>query len=157
MRYGDEQHRSGRRVPRGRHASPPFAWVAIGVSILLVAAVLTGYAAYRAVFDRIHQVDVSGLGLRPPKFNDSLNILVIGSDSRQGKNAKFGAHISGQRSDTILLLHLSPGLRHAVVLSIPRDSVVPVLSCPQADGSPGQTSQPGHIEQINATFALGGP
>ncbi len=127
------------------------------MALLVVAVALTGYAAYRELFDKIHRLPVSDLGKRPPKFNNSLNILVIGSDSRKGKNARFGAGISGQRSDTIMVLHLSPGLKHAIVLSIPRDSVVPVLRCPAAPGSPGQVAQPGQVEQINATFALGGP
>jgi LCP family protein required for cell wall assembly len=43
------------------------------------------------------------------------------------------------------------------VLSIPRDSVVPVLSCPPEAGTAGQAAQPGQVEQINATFADGGP
>jgi LCP family protein required for cell wall assembly len=132
-------------------------WTAVALALLLVAVALTGYAAYRDLFRKIHRVQVSDLGKRPPKFNNSLNILVIGSDSRKGKNARFGPGISGQRSDTIMVLHLSPGLKHAIVLSIPRDSVVPILNCPPAPGSPGQLAQPGQIEQINATFAFGGP
>jgi LCP family protein required for cell wall assembly len=157
MAHGGDQQLPPVRPPQGRRASRAVAWVGIAVASLLVAAVLTGYAAYREVFGKIHQVHVTDLGKRPAKFNNSLNILVIGSDSRQGKNAKFGPHISGQRSDTIMVLHLSPGLKHAIVLSIPRDSVVPILSCGRAPGAPGQTAQPGQVEQINATFAMGGP
>lgn len=157
MQYGGESQPTGGRGPRGRPAPHVRAWAAAAISCLLVAAVLTGYAAYRAVFGKVHQVPVIDLGKRPPKLNNSLNILLIGSDTRQGKNASFGAHIGGQRSDTVLVLHLSPDLRRAMVLSIPRDSVVPVLSCAAADGSGGQVGQPGRIEQINATFALGGP
>jgi LCP family protein required for cell wall assembly len=143
--------------PRGQPRPHAGAWAVAAVFCLLVAAVLTGYAAYRAVFGKVHQVPVIDLGKRPPKLNDSLNILVIGSDSRQGKNTRFGAHIGGQRSDTVLVLHLSPDLRRATVLSIPRDSVVPVFQCAATDGSGGQVGQPGQVEQINATFALGGP
>jgi LCP family protein required for cell wall assembly len=131
--------------------------VAVGVASLLVVGALAGYVAFRDVFGKIHRVSVSDLGKRPPKYDNSLNILVIGSDTRKGKNEKFGAHIGGQRSDTILVLHLSPGLRKAVVISIPRDSVVPVLNCPAVAGAQGQTAAPGQVEQINATFALGGP
>jgi LCP family protein required for cell wall assembly len=153
---GGDQLRSGGCGPHERRASHAVAWVAAGIAVLLVAGVLTGYAAFREVLGNIHQMPITGLGARPPRYNNSLNILVIGSDSRQGKNARFG-HISGQRSDTILLLHLSPGLKRATVVSIPRDSVVPVFACPQVPGFSGQTSQPGQIEQINATFAFGGP
>src|SRR5215472_5385349 len=150
MGYGGDSRGSGARGPLGWPAPRARAWTAVAIACLLVAAVLTGYAAYRAIFGRIHQEPVIDLGKRPPQLNNSQNILVIGSDTRQGKNARFGRNIGGQRSDTVLVLHLSPNLRRAVVLSIPRDSVVPVLPCAASDGSPGQVSQPGQIEQINA-------
>ena len=87
-----------------------------------------------------------------------MNILLVGSDSRAGANKKFGADIVGQRSDTIMVLHIAPGARQLVVLSIPRDSVVPILQCAPENGSTGQIAQPaGYVEQINATFAYGGP
>ncbi|HUZ52823.1 MAG TPA: LCP family protein [Streptosporangiaceae bacterium] len=126
-------------------------------AVVLVAGTLSAYAVYRDLFGKIRQVKVTGLGHRPPGYNHSLNVLVIGSDTRTGKNSRFGAHIPGQRSDTVLVLHLSPGFRRAVVMSIPRDSVVPVLACPRLPGSPGQAAQPGQIEQINETFSNGGP
>ena len=133
------------------------AWIAAALVVVLVGGVLTAYAVYRDVFSKIHQVNVTGLGDRPRSFNNALNILVIGSDTRRGKNSRFGRHVYGQRSDTIMVLHLSPGARRAVVLSIPRDSVVPILSCKKEPGSPGQVAQPGQVEQINETYANGGP
>ncbi len=157
MGHGGDRQLPWVRGPRGRHGSRALAWVAVGVTSLLVAGLLAGYVAFRDVFGKIHQVPVSDLGKRPPKYDNSLNILVIGSDTRKGKNDKFGAHIGGQRSDTVLVLHLSPGLKRAVVISIPRDSVVPVLNCPRVTGGPGQVAAPGQVEQINATFAMGGP
>jgi LCP family protein required for cell wall assembly len=157
MRHGADQQRAQGSGPRGRRTSRVVAWVAVALTGLLLAAALTGYAAYRELFGKIHQVQVIDLGKRPPRYTSALNLLVIGSDSRKGKNARFGARISGQRSDTILVLHLSPGRKRAIVLSIPRDSVVPILACPPVPGSPGQVAQPGQVEQINATFAFGGP
>ena len=157
MEHGEVRQDADGRTPLGRRTARILAWVAVALSIALVAGVLTAYVAYRNVFSNIKHVRVAGLGKRPRTFDRSMNILVIGSDTRKGKNAKFGKHIGGQRSDTILVVHLSPGFRHAVVLSLPRDSVVPVLSCPKVPGSPGQTAQPGQVEQINATFANGGP
>jgi len=163
MGHGDVQQTAGGRSPRGRRASRVLGWAGAVVAVVLVAGTLSAYAVYRDLFGKIHQVKVTGLGRRPPGYDHSLNILVIGSDTRKGKNSRFGAHIGGQRSDTILVLHLSPGFRRAVVMSIPRDSVVPVLACPPVPGSPGQAAQlgqaaqPGQIEQINETFASGGP
>jgi LCP family protein required for cell wall assembly len=136
-------------------------WVSAVLVAALVAASLGAYIRYRDVWTSIHRIDISGaeLGKRPPVYNtDALNILLIGSDSRGGANSRFGAGISGQRSDTIMILHISPGHRGATVLSIPRDSMVPYLSCPAAGpGSPGQQAEPGQTERINATFADGGP
>ena len=157
MGQGDVQQTAGGRSPGGRRASRVLGWAAAVLAVVLVAGTLSAYAVYRDLFGKIRQVKVTGLGHRPPGYNHSLNILVIGSDTRKGKNSRFGAHIPGQRSDTVLVLHLSPGFRRAVVMSIPRDSVVPVLSCPPVPGSPGQSAQPGQVEQINETFANGGP
>ncbi len=56
-----------------------------------------------------------------------------------------------------MVVHISPGAQRAVVLSFPRDSVVPVLSCTAEGGAAGQTAEPGQVEQINSTFSNGGP
>src|SRR5262249_11554360 len=105
----------------------------------------------------ITRVPVKGLGLQPRKLTSAMNILLIGSDSRSGPNKKFGAGITGQRSDTIIILHITPHRGGVIALSIPRDSVVPLLSCPPGAGAAGQEAQPGRVEQINATFEAGGP
>lgn len=157
MEHGDEQPRTGGPAPGGRRAPRLLAVAAVAVAVVLVAGVLAAYAVYRDVFGKIQHVRVTGLGKRPPGYTHSLNLLVIGSDTRRGRNSKFGAHIAGQRSDTVMVVHLSPGFRRAVVLSIPRDSVVPVLACRAVPGAPGQSAQPGQVEQINQTFADGGP
>ena len=134
-----------------------FGWVAAALALVLVVASLGAYLKFRSVWESIHRVTVTGLGPQPPKFTSAMNILLIGSDTRAGANRKFGAQVTGQRSDTIIILHIAPADHGVIVLSIPRDSVVPVLSCPAEAGSPGQTAQPGQVEQINSTFAYGGP
>jgi LCP family protein required for cell wall assembly len=78
------------------------------------------------------------------------NWLLVGSDSRQGLTAEqqqelaTGGDIGSSRTDTVLLVHL-PELRSetpATVVSIPRDSYVPI---------------PGHgKDKINSAFAMGG-
>jgi LCP family protein required for cell wall assembly len=132
-------------------------WIAAGLAVILVITSLAAYLKFRSVWDSITRVSVSGLGPQPPELTRAMNILVIGSDSRAGPNQKFGSAITGQRSDTIIVLHIAPGKHGVIVLSIPRDSVVPILSCPPEQGSAGQAAQPGQVEQINATFANGGP
>ena len=132
-------------------------WIAAGLAVVLVVASIGAYLKFRSVWDSIKRVSIAGLGPQPPKLTSATNILVIGSDSRAGPNRKFGADVTGQRSDTIMVLHIAPGKQGVIVLSIPRDSVVPVLACPPEPGSAGQPAQPGKVEQINATFAAGGP
>ncbi|MHB1596817.1 MAG: LCP family protein [Streptosporangiaceae bacterium] len=149
--------------PRGRgrrrHASGMLlaGWTAIAVAAVLVGGTLYGYVQYRTVWDGITKIAVTGLGKRPPKYGNAKNILVIGSDSRSGANAKIGGYVPGQRSDTVMIVHISPGRSRLSVLSFPRDSVVPILACPAAAGFPGQQSQPAAVEQLNSSFAYGGP
>ncbi len=144
-----------RRVPTGWKVA---GWVSAAVALLVVAASLTAYFRYRSVWSSIQRVEIVGLGTRPPQYTSSLNVLLIGSDSRAGANRKFGATVTGQRSDTIMILHVSPGHHGATVLSIPRDSMVPTLACPaDGPGVPGQQAEPGVNERINETFSNGGP
>src|SRR5215472_624870 len=157
--------RAERLLPQrgpGRKRSP--STVALGTLAVLIAVVVAGgtlvaYAKYRAVWDGIHRIDVSrdlNSAKRPPADPNAQNILIIGSDSRAGRNGKIGGGsvADGQRSDTVMLLHVAPGAHQVVVVSIPRDSVVPILSCTPESGAAGQTAQPSYsVEQINASFA----
>ncbi|HEX9033464.1 MAG TPA: LCP family protein [Streptosporangiaceae bacterium] len=152
-RYRTRRSRDSRRYSLGMLLA---GWTAIGVTAVLVAGTLYGYVKYRNVLDGINHVTLSGLGKRPPQYKNALNILLIGSDSRSGKNAKIGGYTPGQRSDTVMVVHVSPGRSRLTVVSFPRDSVVPILSCPAEPGFGGQTAQSG-IEQLNSTFAFGGP
>ena len=136
--------------------------LAVLVAVVVAGGSLAAYLKYRAVWDGITRIDVAGdlHGKRPPADPNAMNILVIGSDSRAGKNGSIGGRvgISGARSDTIMVLHIAPGAHQIVVMSIPRDSVVPILKCTAEDGTSGQTAQPSYdVEQINSTFAYGGP
>jgi LCP family protein required for cell wall assembly len=134
--------------------------LAVLVTLVLIGGALTAYVTFRSDWDSIKRIDVQGdLGKkpRPPVDPNALNILLIGSDTRAGANKQFGAEVVGQRSDTVMLLHISPGAHQVEVLSFPRDSMVPILSCDAEGGSPGQVASPGSLEQINATFAFGGP
>jgi LCP family protein required for cell wall assembly len=137
-------------------------WSCIGLTFVVVMGTLFGYVEFRSLLDGIKHEAVTDLGKRPPKYNDALNLLLIGSDSRSGKNGAIGGRrgISGQRSDTVMIVHISPGRKRIYVLSFPRDTVVPILQCDKDAGdgfATGQLSQPGQVEQLNSTFAYGGP
>ncbi|MDG4779486.1 LCP family protein [Micromonospora sp. WMMD961] len=72
----------------------------------------------------------------------ALNIMILGSDSRDPENS------SGSRTDTIILAHLPKDRQSAQLISIPRDSWVSVPESPQGRG--------GRDAKINAAFAWGG-
>jgi LCP family protein required for cell wall assembly len=170
---GDGDIRGGRGGRSGGGGRPPgqppakprkrkiLKWASLVTTIVLVAASLAAYVAYRDVVDGIKTENVSSLlgKNRPPQYTSAVNILVIGSDSRAGTNGKFGSAqaIQGARSDTMMLLHILPGHQGAVVISFPRDSLVPIIGCqPDGTGTKGQTAQSGENEMLNATFAAGG-
>jgi polyisoprenyl-teichoic acid--peptidoglycan teichoic acid transferase len=101
--------------------------VAAALAALLVLGLLTlvggwGYTAFR--FGQISSVHVAGLDEAPS--DGSLNLLVVGSDTRQGLRGGGFGQAEGQRSDVLIVVHLVPAARHAAVLSIPRDLYVPV-------------------------------
>ncbi|WP_235032042.1 LCP family protein [Actinacidiphila yanglinensis] len=130
--------------------------MAVAVSFVLLVAGGVG-AIYFRLNANISTFDSAGLSKDRPDADDntSVNVLLIGSDSRAGGNAKLGG--KGQsgaigRSDTTILLHVYPDHRHAVGVSIPRDSIVDIPPCLLPDGR-WSPDQPGAV--FNAAFSMG--
>lgn len=72
-----------------------------------------------------------------PTSSGSLDILLLGSDSREGtKGYGDASKITGQRSDTIMLVHIPADRAKVKVLSIPRDMIVDLPEC--AGGGTGR-------------------
>ncbi|MGW2717995.1 LCP family protein [Streptomyces sp. NPDC001492] len=90
-----------------------------------------------------------------PLPTGSLNILVLGSDSRSGKENKAlgGGDSSGARSDTAMVVHIDAGRKKATVASIPRDTLVTRPSCPLKSG--GSTAVAYHA-MFNSAYSVGG-
>src|SRR5262249_60798238 len=127
-------------------------WAWAGVVGLLVVAVRGAYVKYREVWDSIGRVTVTDLGHRPPKYTNALNILVFGSDNRSKLTARQRALLhtgsdTENSTDSIMIVHVSPGRRGVTVLSLPRDTMVPYYSCPSGQGGgeawPGQQARTG--------------
>ncbi|MEU5464897.1 LCP family protein [Streptomyces althioticus] len=150
---------SGRGAVRRRRRR--WVWgVGIGVSFALVGAAAAGWAVYMKLEGNITPDEAAAAELarfeedRPTALvKDALNILLIGSDSRAGaENRRYGRDPGTERSDTVILLHLSAGRRSATAVSIPRDLMVDVPDCRRPDGS---RSAP-MFAQFNAAFEVGG-
>ncbi len=94
---------------------------------------------------KVEKVDAEPNGNRPDE-QPGTTYLLVGSDSRAGlteedrQDNNLGGDV-GQRTDTIMLLHTGSGPN--LLMSIPRDSLVPI---------------PGHgTTKVNAAYAFGGP
>jgi LCP family protein required for cell wall assembly len=91
-----------------------------------------------------------------------MNLLVYGDDSRKGLTPHeqyilHTGHDQSNNTDTIMLVHISPGHHHVVVMSIPRDTMVPMYQCPSGSGYPGQQASPNSYVMINSLLQSGGP
>ena len=124
------------------------------LALLLAITAAVAFVGYRTSnqITRIPGV-FAGLTDRPaPSTGEAagaLNVLLLGTDRRSevsttGTTAHSAAWEPGaQRSDTMMVLHISADRRSASLISIPRDSWVPI---------------PGHgTAKINAAYSLGGP
>ena len=83
-----------------------------------------------------------------------MNILVLGSDSRDGPgNGIDDQKGIGGRSDTTILLHVSADRKEAYGVSLPRDALVDRPDCETTDGDtiPGE-----HLAMFNSAFEVGG-
>ena len=156
MTFGDlgAQRRRGRRVA---------GWVAVILACVVTLAVVGAYWKFRSVWSSINHVAVSHLGKRPHKYNNALNLLVFASGSTAGLTRKqqlywhVGRDSGDAVSETLMLVHISPGRHQVTVVNIPRDTIVPIYSCVAGHGLAGQQAQPGAVEQIDNALSYGGP
>ena len=139
------------------------ASLAGAVALAVAGTFLAGYTTYRKVAGEVHHVTVTDLGKRPPVYSTaSENILIVGSDSRAGldHHQQVLLHTGdddGDNTDTIMLVHISPGRHLLTEMSIPRDTMVPYYQCDSGGGYAGQQADPYDDERINAVLAAGGP
>lgn len=114
----------GRRLPWLR---PLLATVATVMIATLVAVGSLGFLLYRKAEAGLTRVPVHALSSQEP--GTALNVVVAGSDAREGLSAAERRQLSlgsfdGQRSDTVLLVSITPDRSSVSVLSFPRDLIV---------------------------------
>ncbi|MFI6684027.1 LCP family protein [Streptomyces sp. NPDC050485] len=150
---------SGRRPEGGRSATRPRPsgvrfGIAAGVSLLVLLTAGAGWM-YIQLDGNIETFGADGIsGDRPPASANGSNVLVIGTDARTDGNISFGGGKKGDigRSDTAFLLHVYADQKHAVAVSIPRDTLVDIPSCKLPDGS-WTTRQSNTM--FNAAYSVG--
>ncbi|WP_245636035.1 LCP family protein [Herbiconiux solani] len=156
--------------PVARHGrlKTPSPWGLVGRFVALAAAVLTvsgaafaGYATW-SVSSEVRTVDLAGetgdgslAAASVPEIaaiDGGVNLLLVGSDSREGQGDAYG-ETEGNLNDVTMLMHIAEDHSSATVVSFPRDMVVPIPSCPDPDGGSfdAMSAQP-----INVTLSYGG-
>ncbi|TMR15850.1 LytR family transcriptional regulator [Nonomuraea turkmeniaca] len=157
----DRPPRNHRGGGGGQGKMRVLAWISIGVTSVMVAGSLTAYTMYRDAFGNITQKPVKEDIINPrPPDTGALNVLLVGSDTRAGDgNAKYGqqtarlADAGGKRTDTIILMHISPNRDKAQLISFPRDSMVQV---PRCKNETTKQEMPPRRDMINSAYNSGG-
>ncbi|MFD6140786.1 LCP family protein [Promicromonospora sp. NPDC060271] len=134
-----------------------------GVTMSLVGVMAFGSAAaataYHNAISQIEVQDLDGLvaeQVKPkdpsdPFKDEPVNLLLMGTDIRDGSNADIGGTVSGMRSDTTMLVHIAADRKWIEIVSLPRDTFVDIPSCQRPDGS---QTQP-YRDKFNASFEVG--
>jgi len=136
------------RTPKSPRRRWRLTWtVVVALGLVVVLAAVGALVGYRYA-DRLVGKGKQRVGnLIPIASGAPVNILLVGSDSRDGLSKRqlgriHTSQVDGRRTDTIIVVHVSPRREKAVMISIPRDLRAEVG---------GQTNR------INAAFSLGGP
>ncbi|MFV0286537.1 MAG: LCP family protein, partial [Demequina sp.] len=157
--------------PRARHGARA-AHRRVLVGIMSGVAAVTGFAVVYGATNALllqnsfetHDVtsllasgddDTVAAAAGPEDFADGedLNIVLIGTDERNGENAEIGGDVaSGMRGDTTMVMHISADRSRIDVVSIPRDSRVRISDCKMYDGS----TVTGWTGKFNIALANGG-
>ena len=93
----------------------------------------------------------------PDSFDGrAVNILVVGTDSRNGASGELGAgdeeDVPGLRNDSTMVIHVSADRSRVQIVSIPRDTLVDIPACKHRDGT---TSEPTTDDMFNNAMVYG--
>lgn len=145
------------RVPRTRaqKVTSALKWVASGLAVAILLAAGGMWWAFRHYDGQIDRIAVPTIkGVTKPAKGGGQNFLLVGSDDRSGANSEGTGFVAGQRSDTMILVHLYGGSDNVELVSFPRDSWVeiPAYTDPKTKRTRGA-----HHGRLNSAFSQGGP
>ena len=158
VRSGSDDEPAEAEPSSGRRRMPGWkkALIVLSVLLLVLAGGLAGggYFLYHRYDNKVNRADLlpdaASIGQDQQQSGENwksgpLNLLLLGSDSRAAAPGEKSP--IGERSDTIMLVHIAKSRSKATIISIPRDSFVDV---------PAAGSWKGGKNKINAAFAYGG-
>jgi LCP family protein required for cell wall assembly len=143
-RYGNQKPASNQR----KYVRWGFKGLAVVLGAILAVAGISAFDLYNTLNrDNIVLANVGDINMNGP-----LNILLVGSDTRDGQGEEFG-QVDSELADVIMLLHISKDRKDAVVVSFPRDLLVSIPECPNPEGG---TFTAKNRQQINSSIGYGG-
>ncbi|MGX2996864.1 LCP family glycopolymer transferase [Streptomyces sp. JNUCC 64] len=154
-------------VRAGRRRRRVLRWSAMLLAVVILGTSGAGYLYYRHLNGNIRKekLNIGAHEDKAPKPTPNaagqtpLNILLIGSDSR---NSKENLRLGGSRdsvgaaplADVQMLVHLSADRSNMSVISMPRDTLVEIPECTDPDGEVHPASQ-GRV-MTNQSLGRGG-
>ncbi|TDC68588.1 LCP family protein [Streptomyces hainanensis] len=157
---GRAEARRGRKKPKPRWRRV-LLWTSGSLAFLVLAAAGAVYFYIEHLNGNIESDDLnlgnSRLDRATPNADGQvpLNILLLGSDSREGGNqALGGGSEGGERADVQLLMHASADRSNITLISVPRDTMITIPEC--TDPETGEV-YPESYDRINASLGHGGP
>jgi len=161
---GDSADGAGDGVPKRKGRVRKKHTVAkVLLAVVLALSVVTGLGVvyfYRHLNGNLTVIPIQDLVENRPEKNavegpqEPLNVLVMGSDTRDCDGCALDNETGGDASDTTILFHLSADRKRAYGVSIPRDTIVDRPSCKAKDGS--RTEAAPEV-MWNEAFTVGGP
>jgi LCP family protein required for cell wall assembly len=164
--------RGGAGPAASSHAAGALSSFGAGRVILAVVLSLVLFVASTAwfVYEDLasdlggNSIDITGLGAQSgdaaeDEPSDSfegrpLTLLLVGIDSRENQGTdEFGttSDVSGIRSDTTMIAHVSADRSRVQVVSIPRDLWTDIPACTRSDGSVSEETE----DRFNAAISIG--
>jgi polyisoprenyl-teichoic acid--peptidoglycan teichoic acid transferase len=134
------------------------------IALMLASVVMVGAVVFvnyigDTKFDRIEKVDVN----TTEAPTEVTNFLLIGSDTRAfvsdaEEEKAFGSasgEAAGERSDTLMVIHVDPNKQRALVVSFPRDLWVEIPGVPLDNTHCSSVSTGKCMSKINSAFSNG--
>ncbi|TFI29677.1 LCP family protein [Streptomyces sp. 4R-3d] len=159
--------RNGTRPRSRRGKRRILLWVSSALALLLLGTAGAGYLYFRHLDSNLKKEDLT-LGDKPMadhKVNSAgqtpLNILLIGSDAR---DSKANQELGGAKetfgglplADVQMLLHVSADRSNMSVVSMPRDTMLKMPKCTNAETGKVYPASTGDV-QTNESLGRGGP
>lgn len=139
-----------------RRRKPSRRWRGLGIAagIFVLVLAIAGGGIYLKLNGNIASTELpESTIVKDSTPKGAVNILFIGSDSRDLKTSEYGKGTGTQRSDALMLVHFSKGNTRVEAVQIPRDTLTDLPSC---DDTGSGTFAGGTNQMIN-TALDGGP